>query len=157
MALPLRRPASQNPIVTSLLGTDLIPILRPTEANPTNRDVNIPYDAFLDLLEAFFVSGIKPPQEVRTASYTALNTDAWALLPFDLSAAVADVILTVPAASDAAGLGFMPLRVDDNTAVKLLIQSLGGTSEINFGNELAVLGTNERQYIQSNGTIWLPY
>lgn len=157
MIAPERRPASQNPIVTSLLGTDRVSLLRPTAANPTDRDITIPYAAFLDLLAAFFSSGIKPPQAVRTADYTALNTDAWALMPFDLSSAVADVILTVPAASDAGGLGFMPLRVDDNAAVKLLVQSLGGSGEINFGNELAVLGTNERQYIQSNGTIYLPY
>lgn len=154
----LRRPGSQNPIVSSLLPTDRIDLLRPTESSPSNRNVTITYEQLLVLLQAALDSGgFLPPQAERTADYTASAGDAWALMPFDLSAAVADVTLMVPAAADAAGLAFFPLRTDTNIAVRLLIVSLGGTDEINYGNELAVLGQNEKNYIQSNGTIYYPY
>ncbi len=97
------------------------------------------------------------PTTTKTADYTATDGDANRLMPFDLSDATADVTCYVPTASGRTGKCFFPLRIDANTEFKLIIVSVGGGSQINFGNPLYCLDQGESQPIQSNGTIYLPY
>ncbi len=94
------------------------------------------------------------PLDTKFANYVATDADSFRIIPFDCSAG--ELTCYVPSAIGRKSMVFKPEKIDTSEN-KLNIISLGGSPQINFGFPLACYSQGERQKIQSNNLIYLPY